>query len=117
MFLFTSASAEDFKKAEPSYKSMCASYLYTAKEMRQSPLVKKFYINPKYKNQFNLVDKNISQAQKNLLNNQFEACYYRALSAILLMKGLSNMQKAKNHKNPSASDNKTLVKPLKEFLE
>ncbi len=103
LFCFTGASAEDFKKAEPSYKSMCVSYLYIAKEMRQRPLVEKFSRNPEYKNQLNLVGKDISQAQKNLLNNQFEACYYRALSAILLMKGLSNIQKAKNHKNPSAA--------------
>ncbi len=99
---FTNVYAKDFKKVEPSYESMCVSYLHTAKEMRQSPLVKKFAENSQYKEQLNLVDTNISVAQESLSKNQFEACYYRALSAILLMKGLSNIQKAKSHENPAA---------------
>ncbi len=102
LICFTNVYAKDFKKVEPSYKSMCISYLHTAKEMRQSPLVKKFAQNPQYKNQLSLVDTNISVAQESLSKNQFEACYYRAVSAILLMKGLSNIQKAKNHENPAA---------------
>ncbi|MGB9755258.1 MAG: hypothetical protein ACPLXO_00115 [Desulfurella sp.] len=101
LFFFSNAFGKDFKKVEPSYKSMCTSYLHTAKEMRKSPLVTKFAKNTEYKNQLNLVDKNLSQAQESLSNEQFEACYYRAVSAILLMKSLSNIQKAKNHENPS----------------
>ncbi|AHF97662.1 hypothetical protein DESACE_00365 [Desulfurella acetivorans A63] len=101
LFLFSNAFGKDFKKVEPSYKSMCISYLRTAKEMRKSPLVTKFASNPEYKNQLNLVDQNISQAQESLSQNQFEACYYRSVSAILLMKSLSNIQKAKKHENPT----------------
>ncbi len=96
---FSNAFGKDFKKIEPSYKSMCTSYLNTAKEMRKSPLVTKFAQNPEYKNQLNLVDQNISQAQESLSSGQFEACYYRSVSAILLMKSLSNIQKAKNHES------------------
>ncbi|OSS42304.1 hypothetical protein DESAMIL20_1857 [Desulfurella amilsii] len=101
LFFLSNAFAKDFKKVEPSYKSMCVSYLHTAKEMRKSPLVTKFARNPEYKNQLNLVDQNISQAQESLSNEQFEACYYRAVSTILLMKSLSNIQKAKKHENPA----------------
>jgi non-homologous end joining protein Ku len=101
LFFLSSAFAKDFKKVEPSYKSMCISYLHTAKEMRKSPLLTKFSQNPEYNNQLNLVDKNISQAQESLSHEQFEACYYRAVSAILLMKSLSNIQKAKKHENPA----------------
>lgn len=99
IFFLSNAFAKDFKKVEPSYKSMCISYLHTAKEMRKSPLVTKFARNSEYSNQLNLVDKNISQAQESLSHEQFEACYYRAVSAILLMKSLSNIQKAKEHEN------------------
>lgn len=100
-FINNFAFSKDFKKVEPSYKSMCEQNLHVAKVMRKGPLINKFSNNKSYASQLSLVDQNIQQAQSSLTKDEFEACYYCSVSAILLMKSLSNMQKANKHENPT----------------
>lgn len=101
IFMNTYTFAKDIKKIEPSYKLMCEQNLHTAKQMRSSPLMSSFSYNPEYKNQLHLADKYISQAQEGFYKKHYEACYYQTVSAILLMKSLSNLQRAKKYENPS----------------